>query len=312
MVEVRLHGALARDFGKVWHFDIASPAEAIAAIECARPGFRQAILDLDRKGMVFRVRSKTVDYVEASLNALLGAVKRVDIIPIVRGASAGLRFVVGAALAVVGYSMGWTGVGMVVGNIGVSLMLGSVVEWLSPVPKKEDLKNGLQSWSFNGPTNTSDQGAPVPVIYGEVLVGSTAISAGISVDQVDASASTVSASIGGNLQQNSLTNNRGMFTHTVQLSAGSVGINEPLTYSWSFTGFTLAEARRLVNAGGATMSLELDYYGSSGFKVSESGTISLTVEGTDPQRPYDQTEPSYLSASTSAVVTVDVECFSDV
>ena len=38
--------------------------------------------------------------------------------------------------------------------------------------------------NFNGPVNTTAQGNPVPVIYGEMIVGSATISAGIySEDQ---------------------------------------------------------------------------------------------------------------------------------
>ena len=39
------------------------------------------------------------------------------------------------------------------------------------------------SYIFNGPVNTMAQGHPVPIGYGEMIVGSAVISAGISVDE---------------------------------------------------------------------------------------------------------------------------------
>ena len=41
-----------------------------------------------------------------------------------------------------------------------------------------------KSYSFSGVQNTSRQGVPVPVVYGEVLVGSVVISAGVDTVQV--------------------------------------------------------------------------------------------------------------------------------
>jgi predicted phage tail protein len=41
-----------------------------------------------------------------------------------------------------------------------------------------------ESYSFSGIQNTSRQGTPVPVVYGETIVGSVVISAGIDVDTI--------------------------------------------------------------------------------------------------------------------------------
>jgi predicted phage tail protein len=43
-----------------------------------------------------------------------------------------------------------------------------------------------KSYSFSGIQNTSRQGVPVPIVYGETLVGSVVISAGIDTVQVAA------------------------------------------------------------------------------------------------------------------------------
>jgi predicted phage tail protein len=86
-------------------------------------------------------------------------------------------------------------------GVGASLALGGVAQLLTPVPKISgpgaasmgsmssgakgaDDSDPRKNYSFSGIQNTSRQGVPVPVIYGEVIVGSVVISAGIDVDQV--------------------------------------------------------------------------------------------------------------------------------
>jgi predicted phage tail protein len=71
--------------------------------------------------------------------------------------------------------------------VGSTLLLGGIGQLLSPTPMTPtgdgSAKDPKASYSFNGIQNTSRQGTPVPVIYGETIVGSITISAG--VDTVD-------------------------------------------------------------------------------------------------------------------------------
>jgi len=91
----------------------------------------------------------------------------------------------------------------VIGSIGVALVLGGVSQLLSPTPQLGQIGPASQSigssrttttegtemdpqesYSFSGIQNTSRQGTPVPVVYGETIVGSVVISAGIDVDTI--------------------------------------------------------------------------------------------------------------------------------
>ena len=91
----------------------------------------------------------------------------------------------------------------VIGSIGVALVLGGVSQLLSPTPQLAQIGPASQSmgggrttttegtemdpqesYSFSGIQNTSRQGTPVPVVYGETIVGSVVISAGIDVDTI--------------------------------------------------------------------------------------------------------------------------------
>jgi predicted phage tail protein len=68
------------------------------------------------------------------------------------------------------------GYGMIIGGIVQALIGGQ-----PPLDQNKDNKN---SYYFNGPANTTRQGAPVSLIYGRVLVGSQLISSNISIDQL--------------------------------------------------------------------------------------------------------------------------------
>lgn len=78
--------------------------------------------------------------------------------------------------------LGGATVGTALFGLGVSLALGGVVQMLSPQQRglstRDNPENGA-SYSFNGPVNTTAQGNCVPVLYGEMMVGSAVVSAGI-------------------------------------------------------------------------------------------------------------------------------------
>ena len=63
--------------------------------------------------------------------------------------------------------------------VGSSLVLSGVANLLTPLP--DDTTEEPNSFQFNSPVNTSIAGLPVPVLYGERMVGSVVISAGINV-----------------------------------------------------------------------------------------------------------------------------------
>ena len=118
----------------------------------------------------------------------------IKIVPVISGQGRGLGTIllgavfIGAAfltggtsltLGVSGFS-GGAGISAAIGNIGIGMVLLGVSQMLSPVPPAptEEEPNSFQ---FNSPINTSIAGLPVPVLYGERMVGSVVISAGINV-----------------------------------------------------------------------------------------------------------------------------------
>ncbi|MOA49901.1 Bacteriophage lambda tail assembly protein I [compost metagenome] len=62
------------------------------------------------------------------------------------------------------------------------MMIGGVIQMLSPqvsgLKTKEDEENSA-SYAFGGPVNTTAQGNPVGLLYGQREIGGAVISAGI-------------------------------------------------------------------------------------------------------------------------------------
>ncbi len=117
----------------------------------------------------------------------------IKIVPFISGQGRGLgSILLGAALIGLSFSGGIFAnpvnlVGNTIGvgakatlGIGAMLVLGGVNQMLTPIPEAptEDEPNSFQ---FNSPINTSIAGLPVPILYGERMVGSVVISAGINV-----------------------------------------------------------------------------------------------------------------------------------
>jgi predicted phage tail protein len=73
-------------------------------------------------------------------------------------------------------------------GVGASLVLGGVAELLTPTPKvpqgPDTQDDPRKSYSFSSIQNTSRQGTPVQICYGEVYTGSIVISGGIDTVQV--------------------------------------------------------------------------------------------------------------------------------
>ena len=112
----------------------------------------------------------------------------VMITPVIAGAGAAGRILAGVALIAASFipGVGALAVSALFG-LGTSLVLGGVAQLLTPIATlptgADSSKDPRKNYSFSGVQNTSRMGTPVPVIYGETIVGSVVISAGIDISQ---------------------------------------------------------------------------------------------------------------------------------
>lgn len=192
MSRIELGGVLGKTFGKVHYRLISRVSEAGVALAKTIPGFEQFMISSQRRGLTYSVFKGKRNIGEDDLGfPVTGDVIR--IVPIIIGSKkAGvLQTILGAVLVVVGVAVGYFSAGTLsaagygVAQFGAAMMVGGVVQMLSPQPtglaSKQSADNRA-SYAFGGVTNTAAQGYPVPLLYGRRRIGGAIISAGIYVE----------------------------------------------------------------------------------------------------------------------------------
>lgn len=191
---------MGKAFGREWEFEVSSPNEALRMVDANKPGLFRWIKSNLKKYESYRVIVKYKSGVEEELEkdgyGLVREMESIRFVPLVEGAGDTGKVILGVILIVVGIIYDWSGTtsqfGMAMVMAGAGMLVGGVAGMLSPQPKRPgspgeneaQQKDDRASYYFDGPTNTTSQGAPVQLIYGRVLVGSHTISAAATVDQL--------------------------------------------------------------------------------------------------------------------------------
>lgn len=190
---VLLSGSLAALFGRTHRLVIDTPAEACRALSVTIPGFEEFMQNAHLKGLRFAVFKGRHNITKEELKHNSGD-EVIRIVPVISGSKrAGvLQTILGAVLVVVGaigatwgqaFGGGVWGPAMM--KFGAAMMIGGVVQMLSPQAKglasRQDPDN-MPSYAFGGPVNTVAMGNPVGVAYGLRERGGAIISAGIYTD----------------------------------------------------------------------------------------------------------------------------------
>ncbi|MDM7117225.1 tail assembly protein [Klebsiella pneumoniae] len=189
MTKIELSGVLGKTFGNVHHRLISTVHEAGAALSGTIPGFEKFMNNSKEKGLTFAVFKGKKNISEDDLGfPVSGEVIR--IVPVVIGSKkAGiLQTILGAVLVVAGFISTFTPAAAAAPylySMGASMMLGGVIQMLSPQPgglARKESSDNKASYAFGGVTNTASQGYPVGLLYGKRRIGGAIISAGIYVE----------------------------------------------------------------------------------------------------------------------------------
>jgi len=176
---IRLYGKLGAKFGRVHRLAVANAAEAVRALCVMLPGFESHMSNAPGGYAVFYGRENIS---QERLGHPAGK-DDIRIAPIPAGAKQGGLFqvIVGIVLIVAGAITANPALMMA----GAAMAIGGAVMMLSPQPsaaESADSASNRSSYAFNGPVNTEAQGNPVPLLYGELIVGSAVISGGVYVE----------------------------------------------------------------------------------------------------------------------------------
>ena len=187
-------GDLGDRFGEVWEVNVTSVAEIFKLIGCNTVGLQQYLIDCTENGIDFTVQQGEEFYGndEFTLNNALGS-EDIIIAPVPAGEKKALTKILVAILIVVALYFGfgpvfdvslatalgggqgfatftaWTGLSM-----AVNLSIAGITQMLAPGPEVDNPERN-EAYLFNGPVNQARQGIGVPIAYGELLVGGTAI-----------------------------------------------------------------------------------------------------------------------------------------
>ncbi|MDR7109183.1 tail assembly protein [Pseudomonas frederiksbergensis] len=193
MTTILLSGSLAQAFGRkhIRLLETGTMVEAFSALKHTLTGFENFIRDSARLGLRFAIFRNRENIGESEFT--LSGTTEIRIVPVIAGSKNGGLFqtIIGAVLIVVGAVMtvmsGGTASPLAAGLIatGIGMAAGGIIQMLTPVPsskvgsqQEQASTENRPSYLFNGAFNSTQQGLPVPVVYGQMLVGSSVITVG--------------------------------------------------------------------------------------------------------------------------------------
>ena len=191
--KIRLYGELAKFLGqRTFEAEVYSAAQAVRFLVVNFPQLEAHMGNRYYKVLVgnWEIKEEEIHYPNGQ--------EDIKIVPIVGGEGGrGTRqFLLGAAIIGLGFAVGGGLFGPALAknlgaiafakNVGFALAFQGLSQMLTPVPPVEEREQDPRlSFNFSGIQNTSRAGVPVPVIYGEIMVGSVVISANIENEQVE-------------------------------------------------------------------------------------------------------------------------------
>lgn len=194
MQTVHLVGEIEK-FGSRWDVNCTNIRDIFKLIGCQTPGFRDYLIGAAEANVDFEIQ-RGADFLSMSDELLLSLREEDIIIAEVPSGSKGKEGKVFAAITIVALmfatggtagpnatTAGWafdaagslTFRGLIAANIATNLALSGLSEILAPGPETDDV-TANDSYLFNGPVTTTPQGYPVPVVYGQMIVGGRPIS----------------------------------------------------------------------------------------------------------------------------------------
>lgn len=241
---IYLNGKMGELFGEVWKLNAATVAECMHGIDCQREGkLKKYLMDCTEKGIMFTVQrgKEFLDYDNLQMN-----LTEDDLIisPVPAGSgNKFLKLIVGFALLVTGAwiaaggiaslgTLGAAAASVALGLVGSALLNSALSEYMAP---KKGMERG-DAFLFDGPVNNTKEGIPVPLAYGQLLIGGTPISFGFTNrERTSSSGFTFKSSTGGVSQTTGqIPPNSGVSVVAEETTPSGVAAQQPLAIDWDF------------------------------------------------------------------------------
>ena len=206
LVDITLHGRLGKDVGEKWSLAVNSVSEALHAIQMTSSHtLYKFLVEGDKKNIKYKVlvngrqvvteEPLTLEEPEKIRRSELCIrkknIKTIDIVPVLEGAFDNDWFGIflGGLLVFAGLGfLGFAANPMLV-MAGLGLIFQGIANLLSTPPKYEEFRDidatgstKRASYLFGGPVNTVNEGGPIPVLYGRLLIGSQVIASSYNIE----------------------------------------------------------------------------------------------------------------------------------
>mgnify|MGYP003129451831 CR=1 FL=1 len=182
---VKLYGDLADFVGwKEQKAEVRNTVEVMRFLRCNHPELETYMID-----KFYKVDIGGYNVTEENMFDPIA--EEIKIIPVVEGKFLGILTGIGllfggGALKAAGFKI----FASVATNLGIGLILNDVTNYLTPKPKPMsslEPEDATVNFAFSGVTNVSRAGVALPLVYGEIFVGSINVSNGIDTDQIEVS-----------------------------------------------------------------------------------------------------------------------------
>tara|TARA_Y100000004_G_C8932004_1_gene420403 strand:+ start:441 stop:1100 length:660 start_codon:yes stop_codon:yes gene_type:complete len=171
MTQVKLHGILAKEFGDTFALSVGNPRNVLDALDCNKRGFISRLIELQKEGFLYQIIvDKTVINTPQEM-ANHEEPQTIDLVPAIVGS--------GFLAPIIGLFTG----GGFLATIAKAVLFAAISYALTPKPEVEALEitadGSKESLIFSNTANVASQGAPLPVGYGRLIVGSQVVQATI-------------------------------------------------------------------------------------------------------------------------------------
>jgi|TARA_R110000824_G_scaffold197377_1_gene380782 predicted phage tail protein len=160
MTTVNIHGILAQEYGNTFELALGNPRNTLRAIDCNRKGFLGRFIELHKQGLCYDlIINKTRVTEESQVKGFVNP-ETIDLVPAITG----------------------SGPAAIVSAIFKAVLFAAISYALAPKPEEAEALEltasaGKESLIFSNVANLASQGAPLPVGYGRLKVGSQVIQA---------------------------------------------------------------------------------------------------------------------------------------
>jgi predicted phage tail protein len=173
MTEIHLHGILGQKYGKLHKFSIKEPKDVVRALEANYEDFTKDLKDLLKKNIFYTIVADD-QWVQGHVFLNKKNIKKIDFVPTILGSG-----------PIAGTAITWWMVAVVVISIASAVYsyIQAGKQAYPSIPGAEATAGtssaNSRSLSFSNRENITEQGNPVPLVYGRIKIGSAVIQSSI-------------------------------------------------------------------------------------------------------------------------------------